>query len=146
MRWLLLVALAAGLVAAPSAGAWAWPTDGPVLRAFSFGGNPYAAGLHRGVDIGGPPGGTVVAAAGGTVSFGGTVPSGGQTVTVQTAAGYSVTLVHLGSITAQRGAEVAEGSPVGTVGPTGDAELGEPYVHLGVRVSSEPEGYVDPLG
>ena len=53
MRALALsLAAVVGLVLAPGAGAWAWPVDGPVLRPFLFGGNPYAAGQHRGIDIG----------------------------------------------------------------------------------------------
>ena len=49
------------------------------------------------------------APAGGTVSFAGTVPSGGETVTIETQDGYSVTLLHLGSIGVKRNAAVSEG-------------------------------------
>lgn len=142
-----VVGLAAvvGLVLAPSAGAWAWPVDGPVLRPFVFGGNPYGAGQHRGIDIGAAAGSSVGAPASGVVSFVGTVPGGGAAVTIRTPDGYSATLVHLGSITAIRGTVVDEGAAVGTIGPSGDAEWAQPYVHLGVRVTVEPEGYVDPL-
>jgi hypothetical protein len=41
---------------------------------------------------------------------------------------------------------VAEGASIGTVGWSGDAEHAVPSVHLGVRVASQAEGYVDPLG
>ena len=118
-RSLLAIALAA-LVAAPPAGAWTWPVDGPVLQLFSLGPNPYLGGQHRGIDIGAAAGEPVRAPAGGTVSFAGSVPSGGKTLTVQTAEGYSVTLVHLGSIEAVRGAHVVEGSAVGSAGPSGE--------------------------
>ena len=142
-----LVALSALLVLAlPSvASAWTWPVDGPVLRPFSFGGDPYAAGQHRGIDIGAPSGMPVVAAAGGVVSFAGTVPNGGKTVTIQTPTGYAVTLVHLGSILVLRGTTVEEGATVGTVGPSGVPDVAEPYVYLGIRVASDDQGYVDPL-
>jgi hypothetical protein len=33
--------------------AWTWPVDGPVLRPFAFGSDPYAGGQHRGIDVGG---------------------------------------------------------------------------------------------
>jgi hypothetical protein len=125
--------------------AWTWPVDGPVLRPFVLGDDPYAAGQHRGIDIAGPGGGSVRAPIGGQVSFAGTVPVGGRTITIRTDDGYSITLVHLGSIAVSRGAPVAEGDMVGTVGPSGDAEVGEPYVHLGVRLTSDPNGYLDPL-
>src|SRR5438105_6395308 len=95
-----LAALSALLVLAlPSvASAWTWPVDGPVLRPFSFGSDPYAAGQHRGIDIGAPSGTPVVAAAGGVVSFAGTVPNGGKTVTIQTPTGCAVPPFHLGLI------------------------------------------------
>ncbi|HSJ92840.1 MAG TPA: M23 family metallopeptidase, partial [Gaiellaceae bacterium] len=120
--------------------------DGPVLRAFSFDGDPYGPGLHRGVDVGGIHGSSVRAPAGGTVSFAGTVPGGGRTVTIRTDDGYAVTLLHLGEASVRRGALVAEGEPVGALGTSGEAEHPGAYVHLGVRVASDPQGYVDPLG
>jgi Peptidase family M23 len=140
-------ALSALLVLAvpPAASAWTWPVDGPVLRPFSFGSDPYAAGQHRGIDIGAPSGTPVRAAAGGVVSFAGTVPKGGKTVTIQTSTGYAVTLVHLGSIRVIRGTTVEEGATVGTVGPSGVPDIPEPYVYLGIRVASDDQGYVDPL-
>jgi len=139
----VLIAFQAG---APPALAWTWPADGPVLRPFVLGDDPYAAAQHRGVDIASPTGGPVRAPAPGVVSFAGTVPGGGRTVTIQTADGYSVTLVHLGAIGVERGQELAEGAGVGSAGRSGDAEHAESYVHLGVRVTADPTGYVDPLG
>jgi hypothetical protein len=126
--------------------AWTWPVDGPVLRPFSFNpDDPYAGGQHRGIDIGAPTGTPVAAPAGGTVSFAGTVPGGGLTLAIRTADGYSVTLVHLGAIHVARGATLAEGAVVGSVGPSGEPEHPEPYVQLGVRIAADPQGYVDPL-
>src|ERR671931_386280 len=56
MRRALLAAVAAALHFAPLAGAWTWPPDGPVLQPFVFDpAHPYAAGQHRGIDIGAPP-------------------------------------------------------------------------------------------
>ena len=136
------------LLWAPVAGAWSWPVDGPVLRPFAFGSDPYLGGQHRGIDIGGPAGAAVaavVAPVSGLVSFVGSVPGGGTALTIRTNDGYSATLVHLGSISALRGSVVLEGAAVGSVGPSGDAETPEPYVHFGVRVTAEAHGYVDPL-
>jgi hypothetical protein len=133
-------------LAAPSAASgWAWPVQGPVLRAFRFDSDPYGAGLHRGIDLGAPSGAVVVAPVSGTVTFAGSVPTAGKTLTIQTGDGYSATLVHLGSLGIGRGAAVTEGDQVGTVGPSGVAELPVPYVHLGVRRTDEPQGYLDPL-
>ena len=134
------------LVLAPAGLAWTCPLDGTVLRPFSFGDNPYAGGLHRGIDVGGEVGNTVRTPVGGTVSFVGTVPSGGTAVTIQTSDGYSVTLLQLESAVVSRGAIVDEGAVVGAVGRSHDAVTIAPHVHLGVRVTAEPEGYVDPLG
>ena len=140
---LLFVVLA--LVLAPAAYPWTCPLSGPVLRPFAFGDNPYAGGLHRGVDLGAEVGTAVGAPASGTVSFVGTVPAGGKAVTIATSDGYSVTLLQLGSTVVSRGAIVAEGDVVGSVGPSEDAVTSAPHVHVGLRVSAEEEGYVDPL-
>jgi hypothetical protein len=136
------------LVWTPAAYAWSWPVQGPVLNAFSYDeAHPYAAGQHRGIDIGADAGGeTVVAPAAGIVSFAGTVPTSGKSITVETQDGYSVTLTHLGSIAVAKGASVSEGGAVGTIGPSGTPEVDGPYLHLGVRHTTDPNGYVDPLG
>jgi MYXO-CTERM domain-containing protein len=144
----LVLLLLVFLVWTPAAYAWSWPVQGPVVQPFSYDeAHPYASGQHRGVDIGADAAGEgVVAPAAGTVSFAGTVPTNGKTVTVETADGYSVTLTHLGSIAVPRGATVAEQDTIGTIGPSGTPEVDEPYVHLGIRVTADPNGYVDPLG
>src|SRR5256714_15690264 len=111
MRVLVLGVLAA-LLLVPSASAWTWPADGPVLRGFSFSAsNPYAAGQHRGIDVAGDSGASVPAPAGGTISFAGTVPSGGETVTIETQDGHSVPLPHPGSIRVKRQAAGSQGDP-----------------------------------
>ena len=70
----VLVALLVFLVLVPDASAWAWPVDGPVLRPFVDGSDPYAGGQHRGIDIGAPTGTDVRSAADGIVSFVGQLP------------------------------------------------------------------------
>ncbi len=129
----------------PVAHAWSWPVQGPVLQPFSYDeAHPYASGQHRGIDIGADAAGEgVVAPATGTVSFAGIVPTNGKSVTIETPDGYSVTLTHLGSILVAKGATVAEGAAVGTIGPSGTPELDEPYVHLGIRATADPNGYLD---
>jgi hypothetical protein len=142
---ILLPVLLAFQVGVQPALAWTWPVDGPVLRPFKLGDDPYAGGQHRGIDIGAPLGTSVRAPAGGRVSFAGTVPTSGKSVTIQMPDGYSVTLVQLGTIGVTRGASVAEGAIVGTIGPSGEPEAAAPHVHLGVRLTSDPNGYLDPL-
>lgn len=135
------------LVWTPAAHAWSWRVQGPVLQPFSYDeAQPYAAGQHRGIDIGADALGEVVRApADGTVTFAGTVPTNGKVVTIETADGYAVTLTHLGSIAVSKDAALAEGDPVGTIGPSGTAEMDVPYVHLGIRIATDPNGYLDPL-
>ena len=148
-RFISVLVLLASLVArssAPAAHAWTWPAAGPVLRPFSLGADTYAGGQHRGVDIGAELGSPVLAPAAGTVSFVGSIPQGGRAVTIQTADGYAVTLLQLGSTSVLRGSVVAEGAVVGVVGESADAVTSAPHVHLGVRVAADPDGYVDPLG
>ena len=84
-------------------------------------------------------------AATGVVAYAGQLPRQGLCLTVRTEDGYSVTLVHLGSIGVTVGTRVLEGDVVGTIGPSGDPELTEPYVYLGIRLTAEPNGYLDPL-
>src|SRR5262245_39356668 len=146
MRRLAVLIVCALALPVPVARAWSWPVGGPVLRAFSFDrAHPYAGGQHRGLDIGSPAGAQVHAPAAGVVSFAGTVPTGGRTVSIQLPSGYTATLVHLGSIGVKRGESVAEGSAVGTVGPSGVVDLTEPFVYFGVRLTADEQGYVDPL-
>ncbi|HJQ50025.1 MAG TPA: M23 family metallopeptidase [Gaiellaceae bacterium] len=136
------------LVWTPVAQAWSWPVKGPVVEPFVYdAAHPYASGQHRGIDIGADATGeSVVAPAAGTVSFAGPVPTSGTSVTIETADGYSVTLTHLGSLVVTKGTSVTEGEEVGTIGPSGTPETAGPYVHLGIRATSDPDGYVDPLG
>jgi hypothetical protein len=135
------------LVWTPAAYAWSWPVQGPVLQPFAYDeSHPYASGQHRGIDIGADAAGEqVVAPAAGTVSFAGSVPTNGECVTIETPDGYTVTLTHLGAILVAKGASVTEGQAVGTIGPSGTPELDRPYVHLGIRTTADPDGYLDPL-
>jgi hypothetical protein len=149
MRRRVTAALACVVIAltlVPAAYAWTCPLGGAVLRPFVFGDDPYAGGLHRGVDLGAEVGAAVRAPASGTVTFVGTVPGGAGAVTIATADGYSVTLLQLGSTLVSRGSIVQEGDVLGSVGPSQDAVTAAPHVHVGLRVSAQEEGYVDPLG
>jgi len=145
--WAAAAAILGALAAAPVAAAWTWPVRGPVLEAFSFDpAHPYAPGQHRGIAIRGEAGAPVVAPASGAVTFVGPVPSNGLSVTIVTPDGLAVSLTHLGGIAVARGAAVSERDVVGTVGSDAASDFGVPYVHLGIRTASEPEGYLDPLG
>jgi murein DD-endopeptidase MepM/ murein hydrolase activator NlpD len=83
----LVVALAFVALAAPAAArAWTWPVQGPVLQSFDFDElNPKAPGQHRGISIGSPTGTPVLSPVDATVTFAGSVPSGGKTLSLLTA-------------------------------------------------------------
>ncbi len=134
------------LLFVPAAAGWTWPVQGPVLQTFSFDpAHPYGAGQHRGIAIGAGDGAPVLAPASGVVSFAGTVPTNGKTLTIQTPSGLAVSLTHLGSIDVARNASVDEGTTVGTIGLSGTPEFDVPYVHLGIRDAANDQGYLDPL-
>ena len=142
----LIACLVAALALAPGAQAWSWPTEGPVLRPFLFGGeDPQAPGQHRGIDVSGADGEAVHAPAAGVVSFAGTVPAGGRTLTIRTAEGYAVTLLHLGRSASRAARRSPREQSSGTVGSSGAPEVDAPYVHLGIRVGDQEDGYLDPV-
>jgi murein DD-endopeptidase MepM/ murein hydrolase activator NlpD len=147
MRMVLLTvsAVAALLGLAPSAaavaaGGWQRPLDGPVVRPFAVSPDRFAAGQHRGIDLGAPPGARVLAACGGRVTFAGRVPRGGRTVSVRCGA-LVATYQHLGVVAVRRGQIVLPGARIGSVGRARP----RPHVHLGARVAAT-DAYVDPLG
>jgi Peptidase family M23 len=147
----LLLALLACLIA-PAPGAtgaegWQWPVRGPVLTPFRNGADPYAAGQHRGIDIGAPAGSPVLAATGGRVRFAGVAGSSGLTVSVRTADGrYDTSYLHLSAATVRKGDSVRAGQRVGAVGTTGKRSVSAPHLHFGVREAGSRHVYLDPLG
>ena len=86
MRRLLSAAIAlTTLLVRPRRTAWTWPADGPILRPFSLSSDPYAAGQHRGVDIGAPEGDARSRAhVGHRVLRRARAPNGGRAVTILT--------------------------------------------------------------
>ena len=141
------VALLAFLSLTPSAwAAWVWPLRGEVITPYRNGADPYAAGQHRGIDIAGAPGASVVAAASGEVRFAGTAGSSGLTVSVRTGDGrYDTSYLHLSATTVREGDRVAAGDRVGAVGTTGTRSAAAPHLHFGVRDAGSRHAYHDPL-
>ena len=133
------------VLAAPPAhaGSWQRPVDGELLRDFTRGGDPYARGRHRGVDLAAPLGSAVRSACAGRVSFLGRLPGGGLTVSVRCGP-LIATYQHLGSAAGPRGRAVVGGARLGAVGRSGRPWASRPHVHLGVRVAATGD-YVDPL-
>jgi murein DD-endopeptidase MepM/ murein hydrolase activator NlpD len=130
----LLVALPA--TAAVAAGGWRAPVAGEVLTPFAFGLDPYARGLHRGVDLAARAGEVVLAPCRGRVRFAGSLPRHGRGVTIACGP-LAATVLELGSTRVRRGDEVRRGAAVGTARSS--------HVHLGARRIGRRHGYLDPL-
>lgn len=123
----------------PEAGAWVWPIEGPVIRAFDPPETPFGSG-HRGIDIAAAVETVVVAAEAGTVSFAG--PVGGELfVTIDHGGGLSSTYSWVSAILVRVGDQVARGSPIASSG-AGHPRSAIPHLHFGVRLDG---AYLDPL-
>jgi Peptidase family M23 len=117
---------------------WRWPLRGPVVGSFHLTpGAPYARGQRRGIEVAAAPGTRVLAACPGRVTFAGAVPGFGPAVSVRCGA-LVATYLRLGRVAARRGAPVAVGQPLGTLGSAG-------VLRLGARRASDRRGYLDPL-
>ena len=146
----LFLAAAAAFVAllalaGPARAEWIWPLSGGVITTYRNGDDPYAGGQHRGIDIAGPVGARVVAAAGGEVRFAGTAGSSGLTVSVRTSDGFDTSYLHLSSVSVREGEFVSSGHALGAVGTTGSRSASEPHLHFGVREAGTAHAYRNPL-
>ena len=129
-------------VVSPAPGAvYSLPLAGPlrVLRRFEPPPTPYAAG-HRGVDLEGPAGAVVLAAASGRVSFAGQV-AGRGVVVIQHPDGIRTEYEPVASSVAA-GQAVARGQPIGQLRGQHDRWPPGRCLHWGAR---RGEVYVDPL-
>jgi hypothetical protein len=141
---LMLAAVACSLpCAAARAATWARPVLGRVTSGFDYRGSPFAAGLHRGVDLVARPGAAVGAPCSGRVVVAGRVGTSGRVVTVACGP-WRASVLPLASVAVRRGAHVRAGRFVGVAaGERGGGE--HAGLHLGVRRASDRFGYVDPL-
>jgi murein DD-endopeptidase MepM/ murein hydrolase activator NlpD len=127
-------------VAAPGAG-YAWPMlPAPaVVTPFRAPSHPYGPG-HRGVDLGGAPGGAVLAARAGTVVFAGPV-GGRDLVSVLHDDGLRTTYEPVQPVV-EAGAVIRAGEVIGLLQP-GHACVAQTCLHWGVR--RDRNEYLDPL-
>jgi Peptidase family M23 len=143
--WTALIAALAP--PARSAEGWTWPVRGRVITQYSNDdANPYAGGMHRGIDIAAPVGTPVVAARSGEVTYAGDLGYSGLTVAVRSADGrYVTSYLHLSAVSVRRGEAIGSGARLGAVGTTGRRSADEPHLHFGVRLAGDERHYVDPL-
>ena len=115
------------------------PVPGAVERPFAYAGDPFSRGHHRGVDLAASPGATVRAACSGRVAFAGRAGANGRAVTIRCGR-WSVTHLPLHDVAVRAGERIAARTPIGTAGRA----RGHAGLHLGVRRTADPFGYVDP--
>ncbi len=95
--------------------------------------------LHEGVDIGGPIGTPIRAAASGVVVSAGWNAGYGRIVVIRHPGGLSTAYAHMSAVTVARGRPVAQGDVVGRRGSTGHST--GPHLHFETRVHGQA---VDP--
>lgn len=114
LGWTLVLAAIAAAAPAEGAAAWQAPLRPvTVTRGFTPPPTPYAAG-HRGVDLAGRPGGPVLSAATGVVSFAGELAGRGVVVVVH---GALRTTYEPVKALVKRGVQVVAGQRIGTLDP-----------------------------
>lgn len=104
-------------------------------------GEPRSGGRrHAGVDIFAPRGAAVIAPVSGTVAVAGPDGgNGGNRVWIRGDDGRAYYFAHLDSIRAAVGQLVGVGTPIGTVGNTGNASSTSPHLHFSINETVGPE-------
>ncbi|MBE3575924.1 MAG: peptidoglycan DD-metalloendopeptidase family protein [Firmicutes bacterium] len=112
-----------------------WPVAGSITEGYGWRQNPvlHVREFHPGVDIAGPYGATVAAAAQGVVTYAGWLAGYGNIVSVDHGNGFVTRYAHLSRILVRTGQTVTRGQTLGLVGATGLAN--GPHLHYEVWVS-----------
>lgn len=105
-----------------------WPATGYVTREFDVGDPRQGVLPHLGIDIAGPTGAPLVAAAEGEVYRIGTDEFLGNFVEIQHGLGYVTVYGHCSRIAVQKGDNVAQGQVIAYVGQSGEASA--PHLHF----------------
>jgi murein DD-endopeptidase MepM/ murein hydrolase activator NlpD len=119
---------------------WPQPATNPVSGASardwhprSFWFEPWgASGVHKGIDIFAREGTPVVSPVSGIVVFSGELPLGGTVALVLTTGWRLHYFAHLHELHTRAGRTVTSGSPIGTVGSTGNAAGKPPHLHYSI--------------
>ena len=116
------------------------PTSGTITSRFG----PRGSGYHTGLDIAGPLGTTIAAAAGGTVVFSGWDNYGlGYAVKISHGNGVETVYGHCSKLYVKTGETVSTGQAIAAMGSTGNSTGS--HLHLEIRVNGErhnPQTYL----
>lgn len=113
-----------------------WPVDESDSHVISrYGPRGRSGKLHRGIDIKAPPGAVVVATADGEVVFAGRRSGYGNYVEVDHGDGVTSAYGHFEALWVDVGDRVRQGTPIGSVGATGNAST--PHVHYEIRIDGQ---------
>jgi murein DD-endopeptidase MepM/ murein hydrolase activator NlpD len=93
--------------------------------------------LHKGINIGGNAGQSVVASASGTVIIAGVVSGYGNFVEIKHGNGLTSAYAHIASFSVSEGEDVAQGQKIGVVGATGGVT--GPHLHFEIFKNGVPQ-------
>jgi len=110
------------------------PVIKPVIGVIT---QPWKEGEHNGVDLAAPLHDPVYATAPGIVTQIQTTSDLGLTVIIDHGEGYQTLYAHLGRTLVKKGNPVYRGSPIGTIGMTGNTS--GPHLHYEVHVNGKPD-------
>jgi len=113
--------------------AWQWPVDGKIIRSFSQSGN-------RGLDIGGPAGTPIRAAASGRIVYTGSGLIGyGELIIIKHSERFLTAYAHNKNVLVSEGQAVERGVPIAEMGNSGTNRV---KLHFEIRKDGNP---VDPM-
>lgn len=115
---------------------WVWPATVTRISGYDYGGS------HRGIDIGVPTGGKILAPTWGRVTFAGWSDAGyGNLIIIKAKTGESIYLAHLSKLKVKKGHLVSPSEVVGLGGSTGNST--GPHLHFEVRTPGGG-GWINP--
>ena len=128
-------------ITAAGRGRFAWPVRGELLSGFG----PKPGGQRNdGMDIAGPAGQPVMAAAAGEVVYAGNqVPGFGNLVLIKHEGGWVTAYAHLARTEVKIKDHVSQGDEIGQVGTSGGVE--QPQLHFEIRYAPSPRDKARPI-
>ena len=120
------------LAAAPSL----WPVEGRIMSSFGSRNDPFSGegAFHRGVDISGGYGQSIISPADGMVEFADFYNGYGRTVVINHGHGISTLYGHMSGFAVTSGQHVSRGDVIGYIGMSGRSS--GPHVHYEVHINN----------